>query len=89
MDITTLLIFLVVGLIVGLIARFLVPGPDPMGWVATIVLGILGSFVGGTLANLLLAGQAQVQAAGWIGSIIGAILLLLVYRAMTGRRVTV
>ncbi|HEX9436701.1 MAG TPA: GlsB/YeaQ/YmgE family stress response membrane protein [Candidatus Limnocylindria bacterium] len=89
MDITTLLIFLVVGLIVGLIARFLVPGPDPMGWVSTMVLGVLGSFVGGTLANLLLAGQATVQSAGWIGSIIGAVILLLIYRAMSGRRVTV
>lgn len=88
-DVTTLLIWLVVGLIVGLIARAIVPGPDPMGWAGTIFLGILGSFVGGFLANLLFAGQAVVQSAGWIGSIVGAVIVLLVWRSLAGRRVTV
>lgn len=89
MDITSLLIFLVVGLIVGLIARAIVPGPDPMGWAGTIFLGVLGSFVGGFLANLLFTGQAVVQSAGWIGSIVGAVIVLLVWRSLGSRRVTI
>jgi len=85
-DLTAILTWIIVGAIVGVIARFLVPGPDPLGWVGTIVLGIVGSFVGGFLANLIFAGQASVQPAGWIGSIIGAIIVLLIWRAMGGRR---
>ena len=86
MDLTAILTWIIVGAIVGVVARFLVPGPDPLGWVGTIVLGIVGSFVGGFLANLIFAGQASVQPAGWIGSIIGAIIVLLIWRAMGGRR---
>ena len=88
-DLTAILTWIIVGAIVGVIARFLVPGPDPLGWVGTIVLGIVGSFVGGFLANLIFAGQASVQPAGWIGSIIGAIIVLLIWRQVGGRRVTV
>ena len=88
-DITTILVWIVVGLIVGVIARFIVPGPDPLGWLGTIVLGIVGSFVGGFLANLIFTGQASVQPAGWIGSIVGAVIVLLVWRSIGGRRVTV
>lgn len=72
------------GLIVGAIAKFLMPGRDPGGWIVTILLGIAGSFVGGFLATTLL-GRAD-QTAGWIGSIIGAIILLFVYRLIVGRR---
>lgn len=45
--------WIIVGLIAGAIARWLMPGPDPMGWLGTIVLGIVGSLVGGTLLNLV------------------------------------
>jgi uncharacterized membrane protein YeaQ/YmgE (transglycosylase-associated protein family) len=86
-DPTTLIVWLLAGLIVGFLARVLVPGPDPMGWLGTIVLGIVGSLVGGFLANLLFTGQAIVQPAGWLGSIIGAVIALLVYRQMQGRSV--
>ncbi len=89
MDISSILVRIVVGLIVGVIARAIVPGPDPLGWLGTIVLGIVGSFVGGFLANLIFAGQAVVQSAGWIGSIVGAVLVLLIWRSVGGRRVTV
>ena len=86
-----LIIYLVFGAIVGVIARFLMPGRDPMGWVATILLGIVGSFVGGYLAQLLLAGNASLPppTSGWIGSIIGALIVLAIYRYTQGRRVTV
>ncbi len=67
---------LIVGLIVGAIAKFLMPGNDPGGWIVTILLGIAGSFVGTYIAGILgMAGPV-----GWIGSILGAMLLLFVYR---------
>jgi uncharacterized membrane protein YeaQ/YmgE (transglycosylase-associated protein family) len=88
-DITSILVWIIVGLIVGVIARAIVPGPDPLGWLGTILLGIVGSFVGGFLANLIFAGQAVVQPAGWIGSIVGAVIVLLLWRSFGGRRVTV
>ncbi|HUP65580.1 MAG TPA: GlsB/YeaQ/YmgE family stress response membrane protein [Thermoanaerobaculia bacterium] len=75
------------GLVVGAIAKLLMPGKDPGGWIVTILLGIAGSFVGGFLGQMLL-GQNN-QAAGWIGSIIGAMILLLIYRLVVGRRRTV
>ena len=71
-----LIVTLIVGLIVGAIAKFLMPGNDPGGWIMTIVLGIAGSFVGTFIAGALgLAGPV-----GWIGSILGAMLLLFIYR---------
>ena len=76
--------WLLFGLIVGAIAKFLMPGRDPGGWIVTILLGIAGSFVGGFLASTLMG--ADNQAAGWIGSIIGAMVLLLIYRKIAGRR---
>ena len=86
MDLMGILGFLIVGLIAGVIARFLVPGPDPMGWVGTLILGIVGSFVGGTLAALVVGGTVTLSTAGIVGSIIGAIIVLLIWRAMGGRR---
>jgi uncharacterized membrane protein YeaQ/YmgE (transglycosylase-associated protein family) len=83
---------IVVGAIAGFLARLLVPGPDPMGVLATIVLGIVGSFVGGFLGYILFgkdASSGALQPSGLIGSIIGAIIALLVYLAMNrgrGRR---
>jgi uncharacterized membrane protein YeaQ/YmgE (transglycosylase-associated protein family) len=84
-----LIVFLIVGLIAGFIARALVPGPDPMGWVGTMILGIIGSFVGGTLAALLFGGTLDVTPAGLIGSVLGSIVVLLIWRAMGGERTRV
>jgi uncharacterized membrane protein YeaQ/YmgE (transglycosylase-associated protein family) len=83
---------LVVGLIAGAIARLLVPGRQNMSVGMTLVLGIIGSFVGGFLGYLLFHKDAQdgfFQPAGIIGSIIGAVIVLLIYLAMSGRRSTV
>jgi uncharacterized membrane protein YeaQ/YmgE (transglycosylase-associated protein family) len=83
-----ILTLLVVGLIAGALARLLVPGRDPMGIGATIVLGVVGSFVGGFLGYVLFhhdAKEGALQPAGIVGSVVGAILVLLVYRRLGGR----
>jgi uncharacterized membrane protein YeaQ/YmgE (transglycosylase-associated protein family) len=80
---------IIVGLIAGAIARLLVPGRDPMGIGATILLGIVGSFIGGFLGYLIFhhdVGQGFFQPSGLIGSIVGSVIALLVYRSMSGRR---
>jgi len=72
----TLLYFVLFGLVVGLIARALFPGNQSLGWLGTAGLGMAGSLVGGFLAGLL-GGSGQGFAwAGWVGSIVGAMLLL-------------
>ena len=74
--------WILIGLIAGAVARWLMPGPDPMGWLGTIVLGIVGSLVGGTLLNLLFGGGLELSAAGILGSILGALIVLFVRRRM-------
>jgi uncharacterized membrane protein YeaQ/YmgE (transglycosylase-associated protein family) len=74
---------LIVGLIIGIIARFLLPGSEaipagPLGWLITALLGIAGAFVGTMIGRLVWKNENYV--AGWILSILGAILLLLIYR---------
>ena len=84
-----ILVLLVVGLIAGALARLLVPGPDPMSLPATWLLGVLGSFVGGFIGYVLFGADIDdgaVQTSGIIGSVIGAIILLLIYRAIQRRR---
>jgi uncharacterized membrane protein YeaQ/YmgE (transglycosylase-associated protein family) len=79
---------IIVGAIAGFLARLIVPGRDPMGVIATIVLGIVGSFIGGFLGYLLFhkdAAAGALQPSGVIGSIIGAVIALLVYRAVNRR----
>ncbi len=80
---------LIIGLISGFIARALVPGRDALSAGATLLLGIVGSFIGGFLGYLLFrhdANEGAFQASGIIGSIIGSVVALLVYRAVSGRR---
>ena len=69
---------LIVGLVVGLIARAIKPGDDSMGWIMTIVLGIAGSLVAGYVGRALGWYQPG-QPAGWIASVIGAIVLLVIW----------
>lgn len=68
--------WIVFGLIAGGIARLLHPGQDAMGTLATLMLGVTGSLLGGGLAYVLRLGTTPYQPAGWIFSIIGAIVLL-------------
>lgn len=83
-----ILFLLVVGLIAGFIARALVPGHDSLSVGATILLGIVGSFIGGFLGYALFGkdfDEGALQASGIIGSILGAVLALLIYRMATNR----
>ena len=80
---------IVVGLIAGALARLLVPGKQDLSIPATIVLGIVGSLVGGFLGYVLFHKDAQdgfLQPAGIIGSVIGAIIVLLIWTRVGGRR---
>ncbi|WPO99994.1 GlsB/YeaQ/YmgE family stress response membrane protein [Pseudomonas sp. HR96] len=73
-----------IGLIVGLLARFLKPGDDSMGWIMTIVLGIAGSIAatyGGQALGIYQAGEG----AGFLGALVGAIVLLVIYSLITKR----
>ena len=88
MGITGLILLVIIGAIAGFVARALVPGKDAMGIVPTIVLGIVGSFIGGFLGALLFGKDALsglLQPSGIIGSIIGAVIALLIYRAVSSR----
>jgi uncharacterized membrane protein YeaQ/YmgE (transglycosylase-associated protein family) len=72
----TILGWIIVGLVAGGLARALHPGPDTMGLGATIILGILGSLLGGGIAYLLKLGTTPYEPGGWILATIGAIILL-------------
>lgn len=81
---TGLLVTIVVGLIVGLLARFIMPGKQPLGIIMTILLGIAGSLVA-TYGGQAIGWYAQGQPAGWIASIIGALVVLFVYQRVMAR----
>lgn len=76
---------LIIGLIIGLLEKFLMPGKDPGGFIVTTLIGIAGAFVGTFLGRALGLYDAG-ERAGWIVSVLGAILLLWVYRLVIGRR---
>jgi uncharacterized membrane protein YeaQ/YmgE (transglycosylase-associated protein family) len=75
---------IVIGFIVGLIARFLMPGPDPAGFILTTLVGIVGAVIA-TFLGQALGLYAPGQPAGFIASVIGAMILLFILRAMRGR----
>ena len=81
-----LIVWAIFGLFVGLIGRLLVPGPQPLGVLGTIGLGVLGSFVGGFLTYLFRGGE-PLQAAHVLMSIVGAVIVLAIYVGVARRRV--
>jgi uncharacterized membrane protein YeaQ/YmgE (transglycosylase-associated protein family) len=84
-----IIVMLLIGLVAGFVARAVVPGDDSMSIGATILLGIVGSFVGGFLADLLFRSDSEdmgIGPSGLLGSIVGAIVVLLIYNAVADRR---
>jgi uncharacterized membrane protein YeaQ/YmgE (transglycosylase-associated protein family) len=75
---------IIVGLIVGAIARFLLPGEQKLGWILTCLLGIAGSVTAGYVGQAL-GWYAAGQGAGWIGSVVGALVLLFVVQKLRNR----
>ena len=84
MDIQAILITCGIGLVVGVIAKLLMPGKDPGGCIITMLIGIAGAWLGTWLGQLIFSTPGY--AAGWIMSIVGAMILLLIYRMIFGRR---
>ena len=84
MDLTGILITCVIGLVVGAIAKLLMPGRDPGGCIITILIGIAGAWLGTFLGRVTFGGENYV--AGWIMSVVGAMILLLLYRMVAGKR---
>jgi uncharacterized membrane protein YeaQ/YmgE (transglycosylase-associated protein family) len=81
-----ILLFLVFGVVVGFLARAVMPGTQKMGLVATMLLGIVGSFIGGFIGALLTDNRVlDFNTAGLIGSVIGALIALAVAGGMSGR----
>lgn len=74
------------GLVIGIIAKLLMPGRDPGGFIVTILLGIAGALLGGFIGRAM-GFYGPNQGAGWLMSILGAIVLLAIYRMMVRRRV--
>jgi uncharacterized membrane protein YeaQ/YmgE (transglycosylase-associated protein family) len=80
-----ILSWILFGLVVGVIAKLLTPGRDPGGFIVTMLLGIAGALIGGFLGRAMgLYGPGQT--AGWIMSILGAVILLVIYRMMVRRK---
>ena len=82
-----IIVMLIVGLIAGALARLILPGKDPMGLLMTALLGIAGSFLGGFISRLIWRpeGDAAFHPAGLILSVVGAILLLWIWRMIRTR----
>jgi uncharacterized membrane protein YeaQ/YmgE (transglycosylase-associated protein family) len=82
----SILMWIVFGLVVGIIAKLLMPGRDPGGFIITTLLGIAGALLGGFIGRAM-GFYGPNQGAGWLMSIGGAIILLVIYRMMMRRRV--
>lgn len=77
--------WLIIGLLAGALARLIMPGRDPMGLLATMVLGIVGSILGGLVSNLIWRSETGFHPAGLLLSLLGAILVLWVWRMVRSR----
>jgi len=82
---TALLWTIIIGAVIGVVAKFLTPGRDPGGCIITILLGIAGSFLAGFLGRAM-GWYQEGEPAGFIFSVVGAIILLLIYRMIFGRK---
>lgn len=81
--------WIVLGLIAGALAKFIMPGNDPGGLIVTTLLGIVGALLGGFLASALFGANPNdgfFDLSTWLSAIVGALIILAIYRAVTGRR---
>ncbi len=76
---------IILGLIVGAVAKLLMPGRDPGGWIITLALGLIGSFIG-TFLGRAVGWYHEGQSAGFIASVLGAVILLAIYRFVIKKR---
>jgi uncharacterized membrane protein YeaQ/YmgE (transglycosylase-associated protein family) len=83
MDIGDIIVYAIAGLVIGAIARLLLPGKQSMGWGLTMVIGVVAAILGGMAWNAIFSGNEGVA---WIGSIIVAIILLVVYERVVAKR---
>ena len=84
--------WVLLGLLAGIIAKALLPGDDPGGFIVTTIIGIVGALLGGLVARALGFGDPIDEffdISTWIAAIVGAVVLLLIYRMVVGRRATV
>jgi uncharacterized membrane protein YeaQ/YmgE (transglycosylase-associated protein family) len=81
----TILWTILIGFVVGIVAKFLTPGRDPGGFIKTLLIGIAGSFIA-TYVGAAMGWYQNGQPAGFIAAVLGSIVLLLVYRLLTGKR---
>ena len=79
------LLFLLFGLVVGALARLIVPGKEPGGWIVSMAIGVAGAFAGGLLGRAL-GFYREGEPAGFIMSLLGAVVLVVAYQAITRRR---
>jgi uncharacterized membrane protein YeaQ/YmgE (transglycosylase-associated protein family) len=80
----SILVWIVFGLVVGVVAKFLMPGRDPGGFVITVILGIVGAVVGGFVGRTL-GWYGPGDPVGFVMALIGAVILLIAYRALSGQ----
>ncbi|MGH3082374.1 MAG: GlsB/YeaQ/YmgE family stress response membrane protein [Gaiellaceae bacterium] len=81
--------FIILGLIAGVIAKALLPGDDPGGLIITTIIGVVGAILGGFLAGALFDADPMDEffdISSWLTAIVGALLLLVIYRMVVGRR---
>ncbi|MEU6861304.1 hypothetical protein AB0B28_20825 [Glycomyces sp. NPDC046736] len=79
--------FIVAGLVIGALARLIKPGKQNLGWIATLLLGLVGSVIGGTIANLLGTGSIwELNIIGFIVAVVAAVLLIGVAESMSSKR---
>ena len=81
-----LIYLIIIGAVIGVVARLIMPGPDPIGIIGTILVGIVGAVVGGYLWREIFGNTEGIE---WIGGVVTAMLLLWIYRRVTYRRRTV
>ena len=81
----TILWTILIGFIVGIVAKFLMPGRDPGGFIITVLIGIAGSFIA-TYVGAAMGWYQNGETAGFIAAVLGSIVLLIIYRLLTGKR---